>query len=339
MSCLLSVSAEEVEELNGIITVHHNSGRKQYELIEFISKELGERLVSTENDGGLLNAAVDTITTDSFTIKPLFFPGGDIGSLSVSGSINDTIMLGARPLYLSLSLIIEEGIKITTLRNILHSIRKELELSETYVLCGDTKVVEKGEVDGIIINTTCLGKTINNALTVDRIKSEDSLIVTGPIGLHGAAVMACRNNFDIDFESDCRSLMPLLKAVDNFDIHVMRDLTRGGLVQILNELAISSKKEIIIDESLLQIPPGVESVSEILGINPLYLACEGTVVITCDSKIESELLTFLESIGFSPFKAGMVGKNTQRPLVSFKTKAGAERVLPMLLEELTPRIC
>jgi hydrogenase expression/formation protein HypE len=339
MSRLLSVSTEEVEKLNEIITIHHNSGRKQYELIEFISEVLGDRLVSTENDGGLLTDAVDTITTDSFTIKPLFFPGGDIGSLSVSGSVNDTVMLGAKPLYLSLSLIIEEGMKITTLKKILNSIRKELEVTSTYVLCGDTKVVEKGEVDGLIINTTSLGKTLKTALTVDRIKSEDSIIVTGPIGLHGAAVMACRNNFEIDFESDCMSLMPLLKAIEKCDLHIMRDLTRGGFVQILNELAISSGKEIVIDENAIQIPSGVESVSEILGINPLYLACEGTAVITCDSEVESELLAFLKNIGFSPFKAGIVGKNTQRPLVSLRTKAGAERVVPMLIEELTPRIC
>lgn len=325
--------------MNEIITIHHNSGRKQYELIEFISEVLGDRLVSTENDGGLLTDAVDTITTDSFTIKPLFFPGGDIGSLSVSGSVNDTVMLGAKPLYLSLSLIIEEGMKITTLKKILNSIRKELEVTSTYVLCGDTKVVEKGEVDGLIINTTSLGKTLKTALTVDRIKSEDSIIVTGPIGLHGAAVMACRSNFEIDFESDCMSLMPLLKAIEKCDLHIMRDLTRGGFVQILNELAISSGKEIVIDENAIQIPSGVESVSEILGINPLYLACEGTAVITCDSEVESELLAFLKNIGFSPFKAGIVGKNTQRPLVSLRTKAGAERVVPMLIEELTPRIC
>ncbi|MGC9383789.1 MAG: hydrogenase expression/formation protein HypE [Kosmotogaceae bacterium] len=325
--------------MNEIITVHHNSGRKQYELIEFISDVLGDRLVSTENDGGLLTAAVDTITTDSFTIRPLFFPGGDIGSLSVSGSVNDTVMLGAKPLYLSLSLIIEEGMKITTLKKILNSIRKELEVTSTYVLCGDTKVVEKGEVDGLIINTTSLGKTLKTALTVDRIKSKDSIIVTGPLGLHGAAVMAYRNGFEIDFESDCRSIIQLLDVVNEFDIHVMRDLTRGGFVQILNELAISSGKEITIDESLLQIPAGVESVSEILGINPLYLACEGTAAIFCNSSVEYELMSFLKNRGFSPFKAGNVDKDTERPLVSLRSNSGAERVLPMLIEELTPRIC
>ncbi|MFO7882327.1 MAG: hydrogenase expression/formation protein HypE [Kosmotogaceae bacterium] len=325
--------------MNEIITVHHNSGRKQYELIELINKELGDRLVSTENDGGILTDAVDTFTADSFTIKPLFFPGGDIGNLSISGSVNDTIMLGARPLYLSLSLVIEEGLKITTLKNILNSIRKELETTDTYVLCGDTKVVDKGEVDGLIINTTCLGKAVKEALTVDRIKNNDSIIVTGPLGLHGAAVMAYRNGFEIDFESDCSSIMPLLDAVKKYDIHVMRDLTRGGFVQILNELAISSRKEITIDENLLRIPAGVESVSEILGINPLYLACEGTAAVFCNRRVENELLTFLKNRGLSPFKAGNVGKDAERPLVSLRSNSGAERVLPMLIEELTPRIC
>ncbi len=325
--------------MNDIITVHHNSGRKQYELIELIDKELGGRLVSTENDGGTLTETVDTVTTDSFTIKPLFFPGGDIGSLSISGSVNDTIMLGAKPLYFSLSLVIEEGLKIHTLKSVLNSIRKELEKTDTYVLCGDTKVVGRGEVDGLMINTTCLGKTVKNALTVDKIKNNDSIIVTGPLGLHGAAVMAKRNGFEIDFESDCSSLMPLLDAVKKFNIHVMRDLTRGGFVQILNEMAISSGKEIIIEEHSLQIPEGVDSVSEILGINPLYLACEGTAAIFCSNEVENELLTFLKNKGFSPFKAGNVGRNTERPLVSLKTNSGAERVMTMLTEELTPRIC
>jgi hydrogenase expression/formation protein HypE len=264
---LLSLSAEEVEKLNEIITIHHNSGRKQYELIDFIIEELGDRLVSTENDGGLLTAASIQLLRFIY-YQTAFSPGGDIGSLSVRGSVNVTVMLGAKPLYLSLSLIIEEGMKITTFKKVLNSIRKVLEVTGTYVLCGDTKVVEKGEVDGLIINTTTLGKTIKEALTVDRIKSEDSIIVTGPIGLHDATVMACRNNFEIDFENDCRSLMLLLKATEKYDLHVMRDLTRGGFVQILNELAISSGKEIVTDENAIQIPSGVESVSEILGIDP-----------------------------------------------------------------------
>ncbi len=324
---------------SSFVTIHHGSGKKQAELLDFIAEQLGPAMMSTENDGGSVDEAIDTITTDSFTISPIFFPGGDIGKLSVAGSINDVVMMGAEPVYLTLSLIIEEGFEIQDLVKILTSARAELEASNTRVICGDTKVVNRGAIDRIVINTTCLGKTAEARYAVGRIETGDRIVITGPAGMHGASVMATRNNFEIDFVSDCRALTPLLNAVSGFKVHAMRDPTRGGIAQILNELSESSRKEMVIEENLLPRHAGVEAVAEILGVDPLYLACEGTAVLFCAEADVDALLINLESQGYSPSVIGRVGAETEGPLLVIRTRLGAERVLPMLTEELTPRIC
>lgn len=323
----------------GFITIHHGSGKKQSELLDFIVDCLGAMVMSIENDGGFINEVVDAISTDSFTISPAFFPGGDIGKLAIVGSINDVVMLGAEPLYLTLSLIIEEGFQISELEKILTSARGELESSGTRVICGDTKVVNRRAVDRIVINTACLGRTTEMRLTADKIETGDQVVITGPVGLHGASVMAARNGFEIDFVSDCRALTPLLKAIGGLDVHAMRDPTRGGLAQILNELSRSTRRGILLEERLLPCHAGVAAVADILGVDPLYLACEGTAVIFCEKGDSPVLVERLKFHGFSPALIGEVGSENIRPLLVIRTRSGAERVLPMLIEELTPRIC
>ncbi|WP_049753243.1 MULTISPECIES: hydrogenase expression/formation protein HypE [Kosmotoga] len=322
-----------------IITLHHNSGKKQFKLLKHIEKLLGSTLVSTENDSGFLEEVVDTVTTDSFTISPVFFPGGDIGKLSVCGSINDLVMTGAKPKYITLSVVLEEGFEFSRLDKIIDSIRKELDENGVKIIAGDTKVMEHGALDKIVINTTCLGEVLYEKLCVKRIETNDLIIITGPIGLHGAAIMAERKGFQIDFQSDCRVLTKLLAVIKGLRVHAMRDPTRGGLAQILNEFSHSTKRNFAIYEDKLPIPGGVKTVSEILGIDPLYLACEGTAVIICHPEDAQDLLERLKNAGFDPSTIGFVGGIIERPLLILKTRNGAKRVLPMLVEELTPRIC
>ena len=323
----------------GIITLNHNSGKRQYELLNFLVSKLDGRIVSTENDGGFMASEVDVVTTDSFTISPIFFPGGDIGKLSVCGSINDVVMVGAEPRYVTLSLVLEEGFPLADLSRILDSIKTELERNEVLIISGDTKVMERNALDKIIINTACLGKINGNRLHVSGIARGDSIVITDPIGYHGAAIMACRKNFDIDFTSDCRSLRELLEVLSGSGVHAMRDPTRGGLAQVLNEMALSSGFDMVIHETSIPVPAGVRSVSEILGINPLYLPNEGNAVIFCEQEYSAGLCSRLKEKGFNPGIIGKVLEESDRPRLFLKNRMGSERVLPMLVEELTPRIC
>lgn len=322
-----------------IITLNHNSGKRQFELLKFIASGLDGRIISMDNDSGFIKKEVDVITTDSFTISPIFFPGGDIGKLSICGSINDVVMVGAEPRYITLSFIFEEGFSLVDLSRILSSIKRELDENNLSIISGDTKVMEKNALDRIVINTTCLGKIIGDSMNTANISKGDSIIITDPIGFHGSAVMASRKGFEIDFTSDCRSLKKLLYISNSHKIHAMRDPTRGGLAQILNELALSSGFDILIRGNDIPIPEGVGGIAEILGINPLYLPNEGNAVIFCDKVDLPELTTGLTKGGFNPSTIGEVLEKSEKPRLILKTGLGNERILPMLVEELTPRIC
>ncbi|OAA30666.1 hypothetical protein AT15_09560 [Kosmotoga arenicorallina S304] len=325
--------------MKGTITIHHNSGKRQIELLRFIEEHLNGSVVSMEEDAGIIMKSVDVVSTDSFTIYPLFFPGGDIGKLAVTGSVNDVVMLGAEPIYMTLSIILEEGFPLDSFEKVISSIDSELRGNNLKVLCGDTKIMNKGSVDGLIINTTCFGKSVGKPLSVYNIEPGDAVIVTGPIGLHGATIMALRKGFEFNFHSDCRTLIPLLEIVKRFNVKAMRDATRGGVAQILNEIATSANCDIVINEDMLLIPEGVKTISEILGIDPLYLACEGTAVVFCDERDTGEALELLGDLGFYPSFIGHVREKGVIPRVLLKNRYGVERVLPMLVEELTPRIC
>lgn len=322
-----------------VITLNYNSGKRQFELLEFIASRLNGRILSMENDSGFIKEDIDVVSTDSFTISPIFFPGGNIGKLAICGSVNDVVMVGAEPKYITLSFIFEEGFPIAHLLKILDSIRNELEKNNLSIISGDTKVMEKNALDKMIINTTCLGKVIGNRLEVSEIKAGDSIVITDPIGYHGSAVMAARKDFEIDFTSDCRSLKELLEISEDLKIHAMRDPTRGGLAQVLNELAYSSGLDVMINENKIPIPRGVRGIAEILGINPLYLPNEGNAVIFCDRSDLLELIKRLREKGFKPSIIGEVLGESDRARLILKTVLGSERILPMLVEELTPRIC
>lgn len=267
---------------------------------------------SVEHDSAVLNLASHKIafTTDSYVVNPLFFPGGNIGSMAVYGTVNDLAMAGAKPLYLSLSFILEEGLSLATFWEVIKSIKQASEISQVKIVTGDTKVVEKGKGDGIFINTSGVG-IIEHNLTINplQIQEGDVIILSGDIGRHGIAIMALREEleFETTIESDCAPLNHLvLKLINSgIKIHCLRDITRGGLASVLNEIAIDNDSEIIIQESFIPVQEEVKGACEILGFDPLYIANEGRfVAFIPENEAEKALSIFKQENDF----ATIIGK-------------------------------
>ena len=285
-------------------------------------------------------------STDTFVVKPVFFPGGDIGSLAVSGTVNDVLMKGARPLYLSLGLVLEEGFLIDDLRTILNSIKQACGYAGVKVVTGDTKVVGKGELDGICINTSGIGSILPGVNVGGSCAGiGDSVIVSGDIGAHGIAVMVERNGLNLkgDIQSDAKPLtgevLPLLERFGT-SVHVLRDPTRGGVAATLNEIAASSGVRICLDETAIPVNDWVESVCELLGFDPLYLPCEGRFLIFADSSVSDELLAFMrDTCGCHNVSIIGTVESESSGEVLLRTVTGGVRILDMPAGELLPRIC
>lgn len=288
-------------------------------------------------------------TTDSYTVKPLFFPGGDIGKLSVCGTINDLCVKGARPQALSVSFIIEEGFLWDDLARIVSSIAVTSNEAQVPIVTGDTKIVNKGEVDGIFINTSgigCIEKGFN--ISSARAKPGDDIIITGSIAEHGMCIFNERQKlgFKPDIVSDVMLLLPLLDKILEFAeyIHAMRDPTRGGVAASLNEIALASRVTISIFEEKIPILEPVAACCNLLGIDPLYVANEGKMLIFVDSHKSQDVLKKIQT---SPFgqKAAIIGKVNKvpfselSPLVDVVTAIGTKRFLPLADNILLPRIC
>jgi len=284
-------------------------------------------------------------TTDSYVVNPIFFPGGDIGKLAVNGTVNDLAMMGAEPLYISLGVIIEEGLSLEDLERIVISVKEAVEEAGVKIITGDTKVVEKGKADKIFINTSGLG-IIPRGIEIrgDNAKPGELVIVNGTIGDHGIAILSARNqlSFSADVKSDTAPLNKLVKImVDSVpEVSVLRDPTRGGLATTLNEIAQASSVGIEIYESEIPIRDSVKSTCELLGLDPLYMANEGKLVaIVPEDKAES-LLYVMRS---SPYgkDARIIGKVTREHpgKVILITKLGSKRILDMLSGDPLPRIC
>jgi hydrogenase expression/formation protein HypE len=298
-------------------------------------------------DAAVINIAHKkfAFTTDSFVVKPLFFHGADIGKLAVCGTINDLLMMGAIPRYLSCAIIIEEGLDYKILELITKSIAQTAEKTKVQIVTGDVKVVEKGSCDGLFINTSGVGEIIKNLdLSVDKIKISDKIIINGPIANHGIAVLAARNNLDFknQIKSDCASLHSLLDGVlKNFSgIRFMRDPTRGGLATTLNEIIKDKRFGILLDEKNIPVEKKVRSACEILGFDPLYIANEGKVVIVAERKQADKILKKLKT---HPLGKGsrIIGKITEeaKGKVILKTIIGGRRIVDMLVADPLPRIC
>lgn len=299
------------------------------------------------HDGAIVNfnGAKFAFTTDSYVVRPLFFPGGDIGKLAIYGTVNDLAMCGARPLFLSAGLILEEGLPMETLWRVVRSMQQAAELAGVQLVTGDTKVVDKGKGDGVFINTAGLGSIEHRVSIIPKnVKPGDLILLNGDMGRHGIAVMAVREGlaFESEIESDSAPLnhlvLKLLQA--GIEIHCLRDLTRGGLASALNEIAQTAGVGIAVEENAIPVREDVQGACEMLGLDPLYVANEGRfIAFVSPSDVERALeLMRADDLGRN---ACLIGRVTEDPsgLVTLKSHIGASRVLDMLSGEQLPRIC
>lgn len=332
------------------ITIAHGSGGKQTsQLIEKIFlPAFGNANLDKLHDGAVLDLPTNQIvfTTDSYVVQPLFFPGGDIGKLAVTGTLNDLAMCGARPCYLSCGFILEEGVLQADLKRIVESMKKEADAHGVQIVTGDTKVIERHTGTNIFINTSGIGiSLVKEPIHPHRIQKEDGIILSGDIGRHGMAVMAKREGleFSSPLMSDCCSLVPAVEALirEGVEIHCLRDLTRGGLATALVELAEASKMELSLLEEAITVSETVNSACEILGFDPLYVANEGRfVAFVPKSQVEYALQVlrrFPEGVEASLI-GEVVGPSTSSRTI-MKNSFGTHRYLYRLVGDQLPRIC
>lgn len=331
-----------------ITLAHGGGGRLMNNLInEIFLPAFNNKFLKRKHDGAVLdiNKTKLAFTTDSYVVKPLFFPGGDIGSLAIYGTVNDLAMCGARPLYLSTGLILEEGFSTDDLLKITTSMQKAAEITGVQLVTGDTKVVDKGKGDGIFINTTGIG-VIEHDIEISpaAIKEDDVIILNGDIGRHGIAIMSVREG--LEFESSIKSDLDFLSGVishllkEKANIHCLRDLTRGGLASALVEIAESANLKIELDENEISVTGEVQGACEILGLDPLYVANEGRFITICPEKEAEKIINIMKSHPQGE-NAKIIGKvkKDKMGLVTMKSKLGTERIIDMLSGEQLPRIC
>ena len=329
-----------------ITLAHGNGGRLMRELIEEIfARHLANPQLDTETDAAPLPDLDDEtlITTDGFIVQPLEFPGGDIGSLAVHGTVNDLAVAGATPRYLSLNAFIEEGLEVAQLERIVASIAAAAKQAEVAVVAGDTKVVPRGNGGGLYLATTGVGTRPSNLqLGLSRIQPGDRLLVSGPVGDHGIAVMLAREEFGLrgDLQSDSAAVLPFTQALLSLPgLRFMRDPTRGGLATVAHEISRACKLEVQLRQPQIPVRESVRSVCEILGYDPLYLACEGRVVaVVSPSDADAALARWRDLEGGK--QAAIIGEvSSGEPLVILETELGGRRILEELEDDPLPRIC
>jgi len=331
-----------------IVMAHGGGGLLTNQLIGQMFKPVFKNpFLDKDHDGAVINSAHKKIafTTDSYVIQPLFFPGGDIGSLAVFGTVNDLSMCGANPAYISLSLIIEEGLPMQTLWQITNSIQKAAELSGVSIVTGDTKVINKTGGDGLYINTSGIGYIEHNQrINPFEIKSGDIIILSGDIGRHGIAIMATREGLDFETElsSDCAPLNDIVQKLLTAEIpvHCMRDLTRGGLASALIEIAQSAHKCFEINEATIPVEDAVNGACELLGFDPVYVANEGRFVMFVPREHAQKCLNICHN-HYAGENAVVIGRVTsdKEGIVVMKNEIGGQRILQMFSGEQLPRIC
>lgn len=327
---------------------HGSGGRLTAELMESVFlPAYSNPLLAQLNDQAVfsINGARLGFTTDSFVVKPLFFPGGDIGSLAINGTVNDLAMGGARPLYLSASFVLEEGFPIAELERVVASMAKATQRAGVEIVTGDTKVVERGHGDGVYINTSGVGVIEHNhLLSSDQAQPGDKIIVSGPVGDHGMAVMSRREGleFDTPIESDTAPLHELVAAMlaASDGIRCLRDPTRGGLATTLNEIAKSSGIGMMLDETSIPVREPVAALCELLGLDPLYVACEGRLVAIIPADDADAVLETMRShsLGQEAVVVGDVVRDHVNTVV-MRTCVGGTRIVDELSGEQLPRIC
>lgn len=327
---------------------HGSGGELTRKLLDnIIFKTFSNPFLDQKHDGAIVEIKGEiAISTDSFVITPIFYKGGDIGSLAVHGTVNDVAMCGAIPKYLSLAFIIEEGLKVTDFIKVVTSIKKAADESGVLIITGDTKVVERGKGDKLFINTTGFGEMHSKAnISVHNIKDGDKIIVNGFIAQHGMAIMSEREGlqFESSIESDSTNLNFLVKdLLDVFGdkIKMFRDPTRGGLGTVLHEIANDISKGVDLKEVNIPIEKQVAAACEMLGLDPLYVANEGVFIVVVDASIEKEVLQFMKNHE-KGINAALIGEFTKEHpnKVVMESLIGGKRIVTPLMGEQLPRIC
>ena len=343
LACSLPIEDDTVVQM-----AHGGGGRKTAQLIErvFLPAFRSDALYQL-GDGAVLQVGDERLafTTDTFVVQPPFFPGGDIGSLAVHGTANDLAMCGAEPIGFSVGLVLEEGFPIASLNRIVASIAEAAARTGAPVVTGDTKVVDRGKGDGIFINTSAIGR-VRRGVTVgpERATPGDAILVSGPVGDHGIAVMAARNGIalETDLHSDSAPVLPLVRALLDVEpeTRVLRDPTRGGLATALCEIAAASRVGMHLDEATIPVRPEVYAACELLGFDPLYVACEGRFLAIVPALSASRALAALRALPAGA-DAQCIGEVTGGELgrVLLRTRIGSHRRLERLSGEQLPRIC
>ena len=332
------------------VQLGHGSGGKMSAALlrEHFLPLLDNPVLRQLGDAGVVDVHAQEIamSTDTFVVSPLLFPGGNIGSLAVHGTLNDLAMMGARPRYLTAGFVLEEGLPFETLDRVVAAMAEAARENGVALVAGDTKVVERGRADGLYVNTTGLGEiTADFRPRPDAVRSGDVLLISGPIAQHGMAIMSAREGleFDAQIETDSASLVPLvelLRESAGSAVHAMRDPTRGGVASALNELAVASAVGVRLDEASLIVPPAVGAACEMLGLDPLYVANEGVLVAFVAEEAAGRALEALRSHPLGA-QAAIAGKAIAENagLVVLRTRIGSQRVVDMLPGDQLPRIC
>ena len=333
--------------LERITLAHGDGGRASQQLLETVFRPaFATHMLDLTHDGAVVDAAGARLafTTDSYVVRPLFFPGGTVGDLAVNGTVNDLAMCGARPLWLSAAFVLEEGLPIGDLRAIVTAMRDAAREAGVAIVTGDTKVVERGKGDGLFITTAGVGIIEYTAAAPERVRPGDAVIVSGDLGSHGVAILSVRDGlgFDEAVKSDTASLWPAVKALYDagVDVRCMRDLTRGGLASALNEIAATARVSIVIDEAAFETGTVVRAACEVLGLDPLYVASEGRFVAFVAPTDAPRAIEALRSVDVSR-GATCIGsvENAHRGLVTLRSCIGGSRIVDVLTGDQLPRIC
>jgi hydrogenase expression/formation protein HypE len=331
-----------------VLMAHGGGGKLMQQLLENVfGRAFSNPILDSRHDSAQFDVPPGKLamTTDSYVVRPIFFPGGDIGSMAVHGTVNDLAMSGARPLYLSCGFIIEEGLPMETLWRVVCSMRDAANKCGVQIVTGDTKVVDKGKGDGLFINTTGIG-VLEHPLDIapQNVRPGDAVLVSGDLGRHGMAIMAVREGLEFEsaIESDSapvhEPVLALVKA--GVEIHCLRDLTRGGLASALNEIAEAAGVKIAIEEKAIPVREDVHAACEMLGLDPLHVANEGRFVAFVAAKDSERALKILRAheVSAGAVLAGTVVEKSM-PLVTLRSAIGASRILDMPSGEQLPRIC
>jgi hydrogenase expression/formation protein HypE len=342
-SCPLPITNQD-----HVTLAHGGGGRMMHTLLDrVILPVFGQQPLPSRHDGAVLDPGRGRIafTTDSYIVHPLFFPGGDIGTLAVTGTVNDLAMCGARPLALSAGFILEEGLPVETLERVVRSMARTAEAAGVAIVTGDTKVVDRGKGDGVFVNTAGIGLVAHDrVIAPSSVRPGDAVLLSGDVGRHGVAIMAVREGlrFENTIESDCAALhapvLALLAA--GIEVHCLRDLTRGGLATSLIEIAEASRLHVLVEEAGIAVAENVNGACEILGLDPLYLANEGRFVAFVPAAEADRALEILRAHAVSA-QATCIGSVGASPagLVTLHSRIGTRRILDMQSGEQLPRIC